>query len=96
MWLESKTKTQNKEIYGDKTIKYKNTKHRHTFMMIRNTKYTTKYQNTYGDKTRVDCWKVGREWREVTIPLLALLENRQQSLEEILFGNTTKVLDNSV
>ena len=58
-------------------------------MMIRNLKYTTKYQNTYGDKTRVDCWKVGREWREVTIPLLALLENRQQYLEEILFGNTT-------
>ena len=49
---------------------------------------TTEYKNTYGDKTRVDCWKVGREGREVTIPLLALLENRQQYLKEILFGNT--------
>ena len=62
--------TKQRHIYGDKTTKYKNTKHK------------------YGDKTLVGCWKVGREGREVTIPLLALLENRQQYLEEILFGNT--------
>ena len=45
-------------------------------------------QNTKTQKTLAGCWKVGRKGREVTIPLLALLENRQQYLEEILFGNT--------
>ena len=50
--------------------------------------FANKYKHAYGDKIQAGCWKVGREEREVTIPLLALLENRQQYLEEILFGNT--------